>query len=945
MPPKRRNNKKKNRGKAKGDHKRSNTTASLSTLAQQNAAAFSNSADDAVKLKGKRPTLWENKKEREKALHEEYPTIYSRYKNATKRFIGYMETACPSEMGNDHQHSTNSLLAATDYLVATNHVIDNSILKDLKLAIRIRSRVAKSVYGGGDAGHKYFLHVLTYCWSILNSLPKTDKVKHAEEDKESNHFAALMEQDNEDDDIGDDGNDEEIFPTKHPVLRPSFSGPEPLSLDDLMKSDERIDCIIFLLSLDEIMGSIAEQYRTTVLKAYRSNQSIGCPETAIVEELLESAVASNLAIQQVQKLEMDLMVQHDHLTTPYRLLATMVFPEITQDLTATVREHGATTKEGCCCTERDITIYLGDCLESYFRNPSDPFNRKDDLVKEFCKKWEIDSIGSKEFEDFYVALDMSVKYEIPIASEKEQCARSRLKRSSMGLPETYSWIKMQFIGGGRAIHHTLRLLQTFGDVIRGTPNNKGIEAVRGYFGKSPWVPGRSRNIPDLDELLLSDILPKWVLMCRKGILGQNQLPRENELCPLFVLLRNYVKEPEKPVSWSLSFAIHAVLTAILEVDPIVDRLVEVSNAVFQNYFTQLNWAKRLAKNCTESLGNPKTTAEESWWHNMVSVSFLENLGLPVFGGWTLWNPLCSGTILSYLNYFGNLEAGCAMIDCHAQLRITLHLFHALLVNGILRQGEIPMLDKLYDGFRNSKAIWGGRRLPKKGEFVQRFWICFGCNIAEAKKMAEQSKQIIHETQRTPQSTFNNNNSSSRNSTRRLVPIEASEISRSYRRICHRDFHDVVDKYHTPEQRSRSKGTDFYHLMVNTNDTLDAIEEEQHLFSINLPSCSAIVEAFVNSLGNELQWEPILRLGAVRTGEGRNDQRQGFSFLFAQYLLGGLDFANDPSGYDFMNVPLGTASSHFMRSFFSRIDTSKVLWFQSIREENSKKKITSYQGYR
>ena len=90
---------------------------------------------------------------------------------------------------------------------------------------------------------------------------------------------------------------------------------------------------------------------------------------------------------------------------------------------------------------------------------------------------------------------------------------------------------MPFIGGDWAIHHTLRLLQTLGGVVHNTPQNRGIEAKPGFFGKSPWVPGRSHKIRDLDELLMANIMPKMVMMCRKGIIGETKFPREDELCP------------------------------------------------------------------------------------------------------------------------------------------------------------------------------------------------------------------------------------------------------------------------------------------------------------------------------------------------------------------------------------------------------------------------------
>jgi hypothetical protein len=172
-----------------------------------------------------------------------------------------------------------------------------------------------------------------------------------------------------------------------------------------------------------------------------------------------------------------------------------------------------------------------------------------------------------------------------------------------------------------------------------------------------------------------------------------------------------------------------------------------------------------------------------------------------------------------------------------------------------------------------------------------------------------------------------------NNTRRINPIEPAEISKSYRRICNRDFRGVVDKYHTPDQRRRNKGTDQYLLAVRTNDTLDAIENEQRLLSFNLPTIGVLLEQFVCSLGRILQWEPILATHpAPSMWDGANFKRQGFVHLFAQYLLGALDFAQDPYSYVFLRVPLVEASAQFMNEMFNRLEPQRCMWFQVVEEE-------------
>ncbi len=151
---------------------------------------------------------------------------------------------------------------------------------------------------------------------------------------------------------------------------------------------------------------------------------------------------------------------------------------------------------------------------------------------------------------------------------------------------------------------------------------------------------------------------------------------------------------------------------------------------------------------------------------------------------------------------------------------------------------------------------------------------------------------------------------------------------------------MVDKYHTPEQRQRSKDMDFYRLMVNTNDTLDAIEEEQVLLSMNLPACSILLEQFVNSIGRVLLWEPFLQ--AQARSSGLNDQRQIFVFMFAQYLLGALDFADNPFSYNFMDVPMGEASSTFMSTFFNRLNFKNIQWFNA-QAEPDRKEVLNFPG--
>ena len=214
-----------------------------------------------------------------------YSSFYARYKQATKRFVDYMKGMCPEEVRGEIWTS-DSIAKVAKWMKREQKAVPFKVLRDLQLAIRIRTRVAKQVYGGGDSGHKHFNEVLTFCWSILKRLPKAkeyaysishvpqvqkeninfieeankldliEETDYSEEfEEEENRFAALGEFDLE----ADDDDDEEIFPTSSiPCPEPES---EPTSLDDLMQAEDRMDAMLFLQSLDELMGHVSQQYK------------------------------------------------------------------------------------------------------------------------------------------------------------------------------------------------------------------------------------------------------------------------------------------------------------------------------------------------------------------------------------------------------------------------------------------------------------------------------------------------------------------------------------------------------------------------------------------------------------------------------------------------------------------------------------------------------------
>ena len=174
---------------------------------------------------------------------------------------------------------------------------------------------------------------------------------------------------------------------------------------------------------------------------------------------------------------------------------------------------------------------------------------------------------------------------------------------------------------------------------------------------------------------MADILPQISTMFRFGILGLVELLMVNEIAPLWLNLRKYIKQPEKAVSWSMAFSVHAMLTAILEMDKLTDSLMSLSESAFQKFFEQqVEWAKSISEGGQDSFAQGP-----SFCCNIAIVSSLRNLGLPVDAKRAIWNPLNAGTTFAYLTYFGNMEPGCLLVDNRAQLRMVMYLYHGLML--------------------------------------------------------------------------------------------------------------------------------------------------------------------------------------------------------------------------------------------------------------------------
>jgi hypothetical protein len=130
-----------------------------------------------------------------------------------------------------------------------------------------------------------------------------------------------------------------------------------------------------------------------------------------------------------------------------------------------------------------------------------------------------------------------------------------------------------------------------------------------------------------------------------------------------------------------------------------------------------------------------------------------------------------------------------MADGFAQLRMVLHLYNALEDVGLTPPKGRDTLEWLDKQFAESKAIWEGPK-PTRGNFVRRWWICYGTDMKEAQRMSRATASSYGVE------LGGNDPRLNASITRRMSPIEPSKLATSFRRIIHRDFSGVVDIYHT-----------------------------------------------------------------------------------------------------------------------------------------------------
>ena len=536
---------------------------------------------------------------------------------------------------------------------------------------------------------------------------------------------------------------------------------------------------------------------------------------------------------------------------------------------------------------------------------------------------------------YFNLIQTMIAIEIPIAHAREH----NRKTFGAGAKEATWLLPYKFIGtADRSILNTIKFVQSLSNIIRERHYN--LISRKGIFGKA-WNETRAglakRIVQDMDDLLMAEIMPILINICCSRI-WQN-LPHEDELLPLFTLLRNYVKEPEKPISWALAFAVHTIVTSIFEVqgsDDVHD-IAEVAESSFNLYFEQLSIVSKASHR----------SQPQYWAENVKKLQILKMLIEPptlkpsreqTLRG--LWNPFCAGNFLGYIAYFSNLEEGSWMVDSFSQLRMVLHLHNALKDVGLAPADDQGLFELLDMSFEKSKAVWEGPK-PTRGNFVQRWWIVFGANVKEARRLSDQAAARFGKAQNASSNQISRPRL--QGTTRRMTPIEPDKLSKSYRRIMNRDFSDVVDKYH---KTAEEKSNPLYDHAVRCNDTMDAIFEDQTYLAINMTALGAHLNNFIDEFFNHY-WKKEIQMIARTTPDSvhvrrvdrqswetsdENLERQAMVCIFAEEILGRLDFLD-------LSKPNSVVvqAMSFMTFFFHQFDPELIMYFTPV--EGKKNDLT------
>jgi hypothetical protein len=797
----------------------------------------------------------------------DHHSIVSDYKFLTDQFIERLKSMVPDKIFK--QPLGKAMRDAAEYVMKENIEFDEKLLDELWTAIIYRTHAAETL-GGGDAGHFHMLKDLRYCMTTLSP---------------------------------------ELVLNTYVKDQVTIERSEEIEIA-ISSMKVRVDTIVFFMILNELAEFISQQFvmlRTASLALKEEKQS---PDS-IIRRMMEVTFAVNFAIHRVVYIEKHFVQNHPYLNTMYRMLALLCLHVPIRYVTNEVRRESPIAST---FSEEHAVAFLGDILESAFRHPSDPQKNSRSLVREFREQWQLS--GSALGENLINYVDLLVIAEAPL--QKQQKSKKLKSFTNAFKITSHSWLsKFNFLGGRRSITQTIRLLQYLSNTVQ-----QGRLAISRDRSSSTWsdlIKPVSQIPVDMDSLLSECILPSLVNMCKNGMMSSD-LKYEKELLPVFSQIKTFVQCPERPVSWSLAFTVQSILLSVYEMQGAHGWMLlsSTSRQTYQKYFQQLEGAK---ENYATTVPRPPPTLN----NDIDTMCSLRHLPTPLIKRaenvelMSLWNPLCAGSFLTYIAFRGNLVGGVNAANC-ARIKVTLHLYNALLRVKAIQPGQVELVDWIFHAFKECGAMWNGP-LPQRGQFQLRWWMAWGLSEAQA-------AQIQRNYSRKRPGTGE----------RKAIPIQLEMVAKSFRRVCRQNFEDVKISKKSPTKRETVGQMETFTGYVK--DTADAMKENERLLGTNIVVLGYYLNQFylelfhvcglmpvVEKHAREVQQEKERTKVPEEDANGGNPDSweesddclkyQAMSHVFAITILRRLD-NGDPF--------LTSKCAEYMIAFFHRIAPRDILWF-------------------
>lgn len=865
-----------------------------------------------------------------------HSTLYARYKKATHRFKEKLIELVPSSIYGEG--NTIQLMDSAEYLANNDKIeLEASFMKDLKLTLRVRQRVAKSMEGNGDDGHAFFIEVLKYCWKILlakflrqRGIVEDDEFDEKKENTNVNRYGALY-MDGLDPDLNEDEDDEgdEAGATEEKEAnRPKTTNEEfkRLTFRDVLYGDDRSAAILFFDDVEEIMAVAVHQFKALKAQlranATATDKKEGHDEN-VIPLLMEIAVGSSFAIQQVSMLEHVLAVDHPHLNTIYRVFAVVACPDMIQIFSKLVQEHSPVANMYDIRTE--IVQFVGDTMETAFRDHDDPNNKTNVLYEQFRSKWKIhDPSMDDTMNKLYHTIRLYVRLEVPVYSEKEIYDEwNHLRTKDRWL------LPWEHLGGKRNIVKTLRLVQVYSNIIIKTGPNEFVtmgsgEEMLGSMWDEETNPA-DKITECFDYFLLIEVMPVFVSMVRKGLLSI-KMPREWDIYPLFCHMRQWCRNPHPPITLTLAFCFQLVLSSIYDIqgDNDFTTLRMTAETCWQRYYSGLDWvdekkatAQNLnRKNWNRYLINMRNVNSLRW--PRIGISCEEQVGKARIAN-AAFNPVCAGYFQLYTAYFNNMENGSRMVDTFAQVRFVLHLYNALLQTEALKRGELEFLDYLHEHFATCKGIWGGGGIPERGNITKHFLVSTGYGVKHAQSKSEEIRACLIGDKYSPYkgsiSNFRKGGNQEQN---------AEQLFQSYRRVVLHDCSGDEAIISGTKEAARGQGFEY---KVKLSETIKAMRKDVKFVAANLVAVGEFLNAFLDNVYDELEWEDLVsdvKLEMTKElgwKEDDNVRRYAEMMVLARRILGIFDFMENP----LEEKEVKTITTYF-RSYFSDVPMELMFWF-------------------